>query len=295
MSAPKFAKGAAAAEQRAAENSKSGNFARLRYLTIDEGKQAVIRFLTDGDEWITVKQHTSVPTKNPPADAKNWPKSLPAVCRYDEAFEGIFHDCYICDKPIINPRNDKPVTAPDRTYALAVIRNEVAPGKYADDTVEVTRTVDGQEVTTTELNIVVVNYAMKNFFGAISGYYGMMGSLKNTDLVIKRKGKGLDTDYIPLPIPNSEVLSDTEWAERYGKALVAQNLDLGEIVADKASDDFYRRFFDARYGSEATASVPEQAGAPAVEQDAAPSNDVPEDALEEMRRRVRGYSSATAE
>lgn len=295
MASPNFARGAAAAEERAAASSNSGSFARLRYLTIEENKQAVIRFLTDGDEWITVKQHTSVPTKNAPADAKNWPKSLPAVCRYDDAFEGIFHDCYICDKPILNPRNDKPITAPDRTYALAVVRKEVAPGKYEDDTVEVTRTVDGNEVTTTELNIVVVNYAMKNFFGAISGYYGMMGSLKNTDLVIKRKGKGLETDYIPLPLPNSEALSDEEWESRYGTALKAQNLDLGEIVQDKASDDFYRRFFDERYTSEGkpsgSASATE-AGAPAVEQDAAPSNDVAPDALEAMRARVRGYSTA---
>jgi len=289
----KFRTGAEAAKDAAA--SKSGAaFSKTHYFSLSDGDEVVVRFLTDADSWITVDQHTYVPTKPQPADFEgNWPRGMGAVCRRTKLADGstLYNDCYICD--YVTKQDGSPFKPSSRTWAVAVLREEVRDDKgaiigYADQTREVAEVREGKPTgeVRTEKATVIVNMGYRNFFGALQGFAGRYGTVLDRDYYIKRQGDGLQTTYhiipadpIDVPDPdnaNATVrfdLRDQRFASRYS----GDAPDLEGIVMDKASDGFYERFFS----SATTASSP----TPAV------SNDVDDDKVAELAARIKGYST----
>lgn len=318
MSSPMFGKGG---EQAAiiSESQGGSKFARVNYFKLADKEQGVFRFITDSPDWIFVKQHPSVPTKNKPSDwpdKAKWPEGMPAVCRHDQAFVGMYSDCYVCDTPVMNPRDTtKPLKPALRVWALAVEREAVMgdgtdamggadkKGKllgYRDATEEV-EVKDGDSTKKVkQKKIVIVNMGMKNFFGALQGIFGIYGTVCDRDYAIKRSGEGLDTDYTIVPLdktvghePGSE-----SW-DRLLKAVEEQSIDLEAIVAEKASDDYFARFFDPSKTSAPMKGKEEGGSAAAATTSTPPPSDngggvVDDDRLRAMRERVRGGASTEA-
>lgn len=303
--APAFRRGAEALK----EASKGTNFARTHYLKIEDGGKAIVRFMTEWNSddpnvscWITVDQHSMIPTKPKPEGwgDKNWPAKMGAVCRADEAFTGIYTDCYICDHMVgqLVVMNKKLKNPSGRGWALACLREEVVEGGKVVGIQDVKREVkipakDGQpERTIWEQAIVVVNMGYKNFFGALKGFGSHYGTVLDRDYAISREGASTDTDYniIPMdPITMSDGtkfdLRNPEHAKRY-----TTDLDLGQIVGEMASDEFYARFFDPRFTvGENDAIVPTGAAPePKV------SNDADAEKVAALAERIKGYSPGSA-
>lgn len=283
-----FRKGAEAA----AEASKGGgNFAKTHFFGLEDGKQAILRFITDAADWIVVDQHQMVPTKGKPDGYEgNWPEKMGSVCRKDEAFS--FGECYICEFVVDGKKVKRPSA---RTWALACEREEVIEdGKIVglrDKTREVTKKVDDKDVTTVEKSIVVVNMGYKNFFGVLQGFAGHYGTVLDRDYIIQRKGAGTDTVYTIIPLDPIETdqgrfdLRNPEFAKRY-----ETDLDLGEEVTSRASDEFYARFFDPRFSADDKSGEVKQTGAapdaPKVD------NDMDAEKLAALASRVKGSSYA---
>jgi len=331
--APQFRKGGQAAQEAAAAQQGS-RFHRTPYLSIEEGDQEVLRYLTDSDDWLYVLQHASVPTKNKPEGyTGNWPSSMPAVCRYDEAFKGIYSDCYIDDAGLQNQWG-RPCKPTVRVWALACLREEVVGTKemfqagdiqegqigkrlgFRDQMRDVEERDAKGEPTgkkTQERAIVLVNFAPNNYFNALNSIYSIYGTVCDRDYVVKRTGEGKDANYDHIGYDMTDNLhpaferdgkqfEETESWGRYAKAIAEQGIDLGAIMAERASDDFYARFFDPtktpepRGGGDSSSSSTSssaQAKEPSVPSPA--DNDVDPEKLAEMRRRVRGRSPGSAE
>lgn len=308
-----FRRGGEAAKEEAAK-AGGGRFSRVNYLSVDDGEQVVVRYLTDSPDWIYVDQHASVPTKNKPKGHEgNWPEAMPAVCRYDEAFKGVHSDCYICDAQIKNKWN-RVCKATVRVWALACLREEVLwteedakeglceqkqVGRrrgYQDAVREIDERDEKGETTGNTIQeraIVVVNFAPSNYFNNLQSMYGIYETVCDRDYVVSRSGEGKDADYDHIPLdPTPNLTPETDRWQKYTDAIKEQNLDLEAIIADKASDEYYARFFDPN--KEAPSRSKD--GAKGGKDDAPPapaetSNDVDQDRLEAMRNRVRGHGS----
>ncbi len=329
---PNIRRGGEGAEAAAAASGTK--FARLNYFTLDEGKSVVLRFLTDSPDWWYVKQHPSVPTKNAPADYKGtWPQQMPAVCRHDDAFASIYSDCYICDLPVMNPRDTTKALKPAlRVWALAVEREAVIEGgiikgyKTVKEEVAV-RNEKGEDTgqKVSQSKIVVVNMGVKNYFGGLQGIYGLYQTVTDRDMSIRRTGSGLDTDYQIIPLDpietpegrlagpkfivhkdehgneiSREIITPAHpsWAT-FEKAVSDQGIDLLQVIADRAGDDYYARFFDptktaTSNNAAATGTSNTPAAAPAAEQAQGGGDVVDPARLEAMRNRVRGTGANAA-
>lgn len=303
----------------AAEGAKGGgNFPRVEFFSLDDKGQAILRFLHDyttdrnadgtpkyphlahpsfpmSTAWIVINQHGYIPTKDKPDGYDgNWPSLMGGVCRKDKAFKDTFPDCYVCD--FMKQGNGKPYRPQSRSWALAVMREEVRENGELQGYRDMTREVavmgeDGKPTgeTTIEKRIVVVNMAWKNFFSALEGFGKIYGTILDRDYVIIRKGDDKDTDYQIVgldPIPAADgsrfdVRNPTHY-ERF-----ANTLDIPLIIAERAGDDFYARFFDKRVTAPAATST-NGAGAPA-EQQAKPETDGNMDKMAEIASRVRDY------
>jgi hypothetical protein len=302
--------------------SKGASFARTHYLSLDENEEVVVRPITDGHRIITVLQHQMVPTKKAPKDAENWPEKMGAVCRYDPAFDGVYADCFIDDNGLErNPKTGKPRKPAARNWMLACVREPVKEGGkimgYRNKKREVAQIgKDGKPTgeNTEELDIVVINLGHRNFTGTLLGFAGLYDTLLDRDYWIKREGTELDTVYRIAPLdpievdiidpetgePTGEVdildLRDPQYMARYGFRDEDEAFEaLAKIVEERASDEFYARFFDTRVKVDEEGKVSE---ASAAEQKAAatsaPSNDADPNQLEELRKRVRGYNPEAA-
>ena len=269
--APDFREGVEVAEEAGARRK----FGRLvGYFSVDDGKFIDGRFLSDGvtidhgllRKWITVKQHNRQPTRPAPTNLKEgqkWPREMGGVCRHDRAFANIFSDCYICD--VYNVESGKVNKAKDRTWGLMLVRKPVADasGKLIgmeDVLEEVTITDNGVEKRIQRPLIVIVNQAWSTFWSHYSPYLDMNGTVLDRDYRIFRKGSELDTDYPPAPFDPSAFTYKNAAGEEVTESLDFRNKahfdaytakygegwcpDLGDIVSDKASDEFYARFFD---------------------------------------------------
>lgn len=319
--APAFSRGGDAAQQMEEELSASrgSNFRRTEYLpNIGKGNTIFVRYLTDSPDWYHTLMHTSAPTKAAPSDwpkERKWPESLPAICRYDKAFKAMYSDCYICDAQLVNKwgKVSKPVL---RVWALAVIREEVIGtpdmvekgwisqeqvGKrvgFKDATREVEETDEDGKPTgkkTIEPRIVVVNKAMNNYFTGLNSMFGIYGTVCDRDYALKQVGENKDVEFQHIPLdPTPTHKPGTESWAAYDEAIKTQGLDLVTIMSDKASDDFYAKFFDPtkeapkRESKNSDGSESKGQGAPAAQQQASPSNEPDADRLAAMRARIRG-------
>lgn len=298
-----------------AKSAQKSGFSRVDYFQISDEDEAILRFITDAredsslahvDAWITVDQHQMVPTKlKPDGYEGKWPTSMSAVCRYDEAFAGIYEDCFVCDKLVDDDRVRKPGP---RIWALAAHREKVIgdgtkelggpenEGKlvgYTDQTRKVEVKVDGKTKTVVQPNIVIVNMGWRNFFSPLDGFANQYGTVLDRDYWIRRSGGGTDTTYqiVALdPIPGYD-LRDPEVMEKY-----ASNLDLGQIVSDMASDKYYGRFFDTRVTVSDDDDDEETTSSVSAKEQQKPEGDASPDKLKALVDRVKGgKSEASAE
>lgn len=287
----------------AAAASKFTAFQRTQFFSLGDGESSILRFITDANPvevdgklvggWITVQQHQMIPTKGAPADYKGdkWPEKMGATCRNDKAFRATYGDCYICAHLVDGTKIKKPS---GRSWAWACLREEVREnGKlmgYKDKTREVSRKKEGSEEqeTVIEKDVVVVNLGWKNFFSIVEGYEGHYGTVLDRDFVIKRKGDGMDTTYSVIPLdPIGLDLRDPEALKKYGFESVKDADDkLIEVIAERASDEFYARFFDRTKTVTSDEKVVESGEAPAKV-----DNDVEAEKLAALRDRVKGVVS----
>jgi hypothetical protein len=259
-----FRRGGSAAEEAEKEsNANSGGRRGLDYFGLKNDKDStVVRLLTDHDDWPYVEQHSFVPTKAAPKGAENWPKSMTSVCRKDPAFGGHYTDCYICDQKIKN-NFGKLATPRVRVWALAVERELVrgdgsealgGPAKNGivvgiRDKIDEVDALDADGKPTGEKlkypRIIVINQPMKGFFANLKALHGLYGTVCDRDFQITRDGVGTDTNYKITPIdPIPDVKPGTPEWEKYLQAVAEREVNLEAIVADKASDAYYARFFD---------------------------------------------------
>lgn len=319
---PAFRRGGEEAAK--ASKSSGARFARTNFLSIEDDGLVFLRYITDDPDWIFVNQHQGVPTKNKPADYEgNWPESMPAVCRHDPAFKDIHDDCYVCDNDIKN-KWGRPNKATPRVWALACLREEVVAtadmvGQDLPDGSKVTDAMVGRRIgfrdatrevvvtdaegkptdeTKQERAIVVVNMAPNNYFNALDStyltykqIYGDEATICDRDFAVKKTGKEKEVEYTHTPLDVTPNLKPgTESWKRYLTAIEEQKIDLAALVADRASDDYYARFFDpsktvASKGSTSSATTPEVPAESAGEPDA--------DRLAAMRERVRSNTGAS--
>lgn len=326
-----FRKGGESAQQ--ASKQTGSKFRRTPYLGASHfeegGGQVILRYLTESPDWIWVDQHPSAPTKNKPRDFEgNWPESMPAVCRYDEAFtdeatgQRKYADCYICDAKLTNKwgRVSKPTI---RVWALACLREEVvgtaemvAAGEITEDKVgkrlgfkDSMREVEERDEkgeptgkTHMERAIVIVNQASNNYFNGLQACFDAYGKTNcDRDYIVKKIGEGKDVDFPHIPLdatPNLKPGHENGKWQRYLDAITEQKIDIEAIINDRASDEYFARFFDPNKTEAPRASGGSgsdgAAGAGAPPEAPEKSNDVDADKLAAMRARLRGTTPAGA-
>jgi hypothetical protein len=318
----KLRKGAAGAEQenkaRKAERDAARG-PRVEYFKLKDEERIVIRLLDDYNEWIYVNQHGFVPTKGAPKDAtdeqkQNWPAKMGAVCRHDPAFD--YEECYICDH-MVNEKGKK-YWPSQKFYVRALVRegfigteemaNEGLIPKnkvgrvagYLDAEEEYEETdADGKGTgkKVTRKKFVLINLGMQNFFAHLQGFGDVYGTVLDRDYSVQRKGTDLDTKYsiVALDVDPDFDLTNEATREEYEKYATEAGIGLEQLeklISEKASDEFYARFFDptktvkAKKDSDEETEV-EQSAAP-VEQQAKPAeSSVNADKLRAMKERVR--------
>jgi hypothetical protein len=271
---------------------------RLEFFSLKDGESSGLRFLTEGDDLIRVDMHLSVPTINPPSGSTGkWPSSMSSVCRNDNALRSIYGDCHICTnlESLIDNWGNTPKPK-SRIWALAVVRErvlgdgseelggEAKKGKPVGftDAVREVEVLDANGKPTGEINIepriVVINQALSTFFKNIDAIYQETGSILDRDFIVRRDGSSIDTTYTFIRQDESKLKPGSEGWARYENALLSQKINLDEIVAYRASDDYYGRYFVANQAAPVPAVV--------VTED---SNEVDGDKLESIRQRMKGY------
>lgn len=293
---PNFKRGA----EQAKEASKSGgNFLRTEFFSLDDEESTILRFLTDGDMWITVDQHMFAKTKDKPAGRDSWPSMVSVICSDDEAFEGMFDEpCYTCLNVMDSYKKGKTHTATSRTWALAVEREEVREGAtlvgFRDVEYEV---VDKDGNKRMAKKVLFVNMAWQNFFSKVNATYAFHGTVLNRDFYVKREGTKKDTDYMvspmdPVPVDEAGTIFDVrkpEHMERY----VADMPDLGEEVMRRAIPPFHHFWFDPSYTGTADGKPKSESDGGEEDDAAQTSNDVSEETVKGLADRVKAYASTS--
>jgi hypothetical protein len=309
MTSPTFRRGGQAAEEAAKKVQSGGN--RNKFFSLKEKESAVIRFIDDGDPetgWISVGQHAYVPTKGPDENVSDeakekWPQRAGAVCRHDDAFSGMYRDCFICDQ--MTKEDGKPYFPSIRLWARAVLREPVLGTQEHVDAGQIKPHMIGKVVGYDDVyvtdgetgqqrpEVVILNFGLKNFFGTMQGYYDVNGTVLDRDFHVTRKGQGKDTDYSIIardPIYDQETGAVYDLRDPEIRAQYEGIVDLEKLIADQASDDRYARYFDTtkpiparRDRDEDAPAAPTSASAPKPA-----ANEPSEEAMMAMRNRVMG-------
>lgn len=260
--AANFTVGMEGAEKAAARTA----FPRTDYLSIEDGKFVIIRFLTEHNGLLTVHQHNNVPTRTAPSDYpkdRKWPQAMTGVCRESININGDrvfpdFPDCAICVK--YRETGEKRLKPQPRSWALAIIREEIMREGKGVGLRDVMREVEIEGKKISQPKIDVLNFAHGNFWSGLSTITSMHGTWLSRDIRIGRKGTELDTTYSFAayeamgingmavsvePTTTDNPVFDLREPEQMAKYMeFAPNL--GELVTERASDDYFARFFDER-------------------------------------------------
>lgn len=305
-----FRRGSDAAE-RAAESQKSGSFQRVKFaqFTAQEPRMTV-RFLTDFTDWITLGQHQNMRTRQAPSGYKgNWPPALPAICRANKTEDGEllfpdYADCYGCLHGI-DHGNGKASRVLDRTFALGierVVSNVGGQIAISDKMVPVNHKLpDGSIETRDEPAWLIFAQAWGNFWSQVDAVGRIHGTILDRDFSIVRKGFGQrDTDYQiasydPLVLQDGQKfdLRDPQIVAYYGQ--FGGFPDLGELLVERSSNDYYARFFDTRVPQPVYDSDKDQA-APGgqVGTVAPPPTEVDQTKLADMASRIGSMGGGVA-
>lgn len=311
-----FNRGGQAAEQAAKDAQKT--FSRVEFFKLDDGGTTTLRLLDDSPDWIWTKQHSFVPTKGAPADAKgSWPGSMSATCRKDECIGS--DTCYICDHMVDD--KDKPRSPSLRLWARAVVREEVRGTKemvdegvipasklnkvvgHMDAEHDVEETDREGKATGNKIRqkkMILINMGMKNFFSGLQGYHDANGTVLDRDFRITRKGKGLDSEYRIIscdPYPDHDLFEDKDLREKYEVHAAKQSLSVDDVeksILERGSDEYYAKFFDeGRQAPRSKARTKDAdegpAGESAISDDEGTSSEpaVSQERLAAMRERIR--------
>lgn len=325
-----FRRGAQVAEDEANRRKAERDAAqgpKIEYFKLSDGDSMVLRFLDDYTEWIVTAQHSFVPTKGAPdglteEQRKKWPSTMGAICRKDPSLE--YKDCFICDE--LEKPDGKKYWPSNKLWARALVRESflgtqemadegLIPQKkvgrvagYVDAEEEVELT-DAEGKATGEKvmrkKFVLVNQGMTNFFGALQGFGQIYDSVLDRDYSVTRKGKELDTKYNIVSLEPDPTFDLTDSAlraeyEQYAKDAGIGIDELDKLLSERASDDFYAKFFDttktvkvkAKKGS-GNEDDDEPQGAPAEQQVKPAESGVDPDKLQAMRDRVRASGRKT--
>lgn len=249
---------------------------RIGPFSIKSEELVYVQFFTEVDELISPLVHPAVPVKAAPPDwTGNWPSAMSAVCRNTPMADNLplySEPCWICENLV--PAN-KRFRARKRTFGLGLRRSEIigdgtpalgGPEKKGQRVgfgivkVEVAkRDEHGQVTTEKELRDRIEYFAMgwQNFWQGLDGASHILPtrSITKTIFAIRRTGSDLDTSYTILPVREaSKDLSDPEVASTYGIEVTVNpdgsktkkyppHLDVGQIILNQASDEYYDRFF----------------------------------------------------
>lgn len=260
MASPSFRRGGQQAEEAAKQQNFTSN--RNKYFSIKEDRgTAVLRLIDDEKDWIYTRQHSYVPTKGPDENVSEegqarWAKRAGAVCRHDDAFKGVFNDCFICDH--MRKEDGKPYTPSIRLWARAVVRipvlgtqEHVDQGMIKPHMVDQVVGYDDSMVPDPEGNtevpeVVILNFSMKNFFGGLQGYFDVNGTVLDRDFHITRKGVGTDTEYSIIardPLHNEDG-SVFDLRDPETRAYYENRVDLEAEITAQASDEHFAKYFD---------------------------------------------------
>ena len=321
-----FKRGDEAAKE-LAESTRKGSFPRAKYLTLKAGDTVVVRFLEERSMWLNILVHILAPTRPmPPGQQGSWPQAMDATCRHDPQFKSFgFADCYICDNYRNNNDATKPAKAAPRTWTTCVVREPiVVNGKrigFKDaqrEEIEMEsgkpKTVNGAQVTHMVPDVRIVSYGWDQFFKTLQAHSIAYGTTMDRDYFIKRDTKKVGTydaaDYQITPLDkvpvDPEAMPNVMWdlsedglitmGKALGSVLTIEGLypnlpDIGAIVTERISDDYYDRFFDLRHAQPVRKTDAEQdGGSPTSGAEAAagvPAQpDVSTDAFEAIRARL---------
>lgn len=271
-------RGGRAAQERAAkdkaerEKRRAAAFSTWEYFQLAAaksgevyGESKVVRVVTDEPDWLEVRQHSFIPTKDAPRDlpqGRKWPERHGAVCRYtyiprDGRLETWFDDCYICDRVELDGKKGKYKAKPSpRLWAWAVEREayRTEDGELAYRDMMVDR-VDADGNTSSAQKWVVLNFASENFFDKLIGFSNVYdNTVVDRDYKITRKGSGTDTDYEIIALDPQFVEVDGKMVKLdlrkdQFKALYEPPTSLFSIIKRQVSDEHYEWYFDNRVES----------------------------------------------
>jgi hypothetical protein len=305
---PNFTTGATEAEKASRRTAMEG---RAAPFTIKAGQTKWVRMLTDikpgPNGLITIDTHVAVPTREKPKDFRGpkWPSNMSVICANATAFrihdsngiptdefeEGYGH-CYVHENfQGQMSKFNQPIAVPtSQVYALCALRelitNDDGRPTGIRDTMEEYKDDKGS-YQVPAIRLMAQRY--QSFYGPMAAAAFMSGTILNRDFMIKR----VENDY---EVVGQDVTEDlrpgTEKWERYTKALELMKLSLPQIIADLASLEFSRRWFDPSYkfsddgeegGSEETGTSPAE-GQPQVD----------DAEVQAMRERLRASASTGA-
>lgn len=300
-----------------------------------------LRYLTDYESlpedgvlgWITLDTHRAVPTKPKPASEdsdRNWPKAMPAICRNDKALAAKLGDCWIHKNVKDKFKPKEAHNARPRMYAIAVLRQpvlgdgseesggarkkgkivgftdvEVEVPVFNEETNEVEKDDNGDVVTETVPQYVLISQAYKNYFRPFSTICENYGTALDRDYkVVCTEGKEkTDVEFThiacdPIRIPPLEEGDDPVDFDMRDKELremfYPDMPDLKKYLSRQASMEYYNKWFIPQDGDDEAGgeSGGESGGEGAAKKRGTPGAN--ESTLADMRERLKKRASAGA-
>lgn len=211
MTAPSFQSGMAhlqeaiEAGKRKAEQAGAGAGSGLNYFNWNDGDKKILRFMAD--DMITGEFYDFIVDKD--GKTKNFlvdPADPDRLSRYRSATPGIGWRKPWNSNTLEDP---KPIT---RAVCVAVLRQEVQnaeTGKLEVQDFLYDREVDGKTYTSRWFGL--VQQGINNFWHTLAvSCFKRFGSIATMDYEITREGKGLDTKYSIIPLPEIPELNTPE-------------------------------------------------------------------------------------
>lgn len=204
-----------------------GDFQKTEYIRWKGGESKVIRFLTDGEDLITVSLHTAKT-----ADGK----FRQFVCR-KEVEPGA--RCVLCESDIKKQ---------DRGYGIAVLRVQVKDddGKLVGVQDAVVEEQSDGKVAKRPI-VGIVSQAPSNFWFYFYSRFEKYGTITDRDWEITRWGDDKNTKYTADPLEPVEIKN---FEERYKNYMP----DLEEHLARLGAAEYYSRHLDGESSSGAGSS-----------------------------------------
>lgn len=308
---PTYTTGAAAAEAVNDELKKErGSRFRVSQLFIKDGEKHVLHFVTDLGGLLSFDAHQFVPTKPKPDEYKGskWPDKMWGICprsrefrvyangKPTDEFEEGYGTCYIHDHfaGVKDPKYGKDISWPTYlTWGIAVVRKPVEDAVtrkvtgFADELVEYRdEKGDSHQVP----RLVLIAQRIDRFWAPLQASGYVTGTICDQDYLVSRK----ENDYNIASVVATPHLRPGQPAwKAYEDTLKLLGFDLAEFLVERASEDYYARWFDpSKTPRDGYARKEEHADEEADATTDATTPQVNQDALDELRGEFRARSGA---